>query len=191
MSRSKPRFFLCGLLQMLWMLAFPLLMTFVSANGFVWVAAGETLPDIYLRALSFSGVAFAGTCVLPILLKWTLVGRWKPRQLRVWSLAYLRFWLVKSLIQVNPLARYAGSPIFSVYLRLLGAKIGRGVLIFSPTVPVCTDLFTVGSGTRHPQGRGHHRLPRGGRCDPDRPGLARPGRLRRRDDRARHRHLDG
>ena len=52
MSRSKPRFFLCGLLQMLWMLAFPLLMTFVSANGFVWVAAGETVPDIYLRALT-------------------------------------------------------------------------------------------------------------------------------------------
>ena len=25
----------------------------------------------------------------------------------MWSLAYLRFWLVKSLIQINPLARYA------------------------------------------------------------------------------------
>jgi non-ribosomal peptide synthetase-like protein len=147
MSRSKPRFFLCGLLQLLWMLAFPLLMTFVTANGFVWVAAGQTVPDIYLRALTFSGGAFAATCAIPILLKWTLVGRWKPRQLRVWSLAYLRFWLAKSLIQIDPLARYAGSPIFSVYLRLLGAKIGRGVLIFSPTVPVCTDLFTVGAGS--------------------------------------------
>ncbi len=147
MSRSKPRFFLCGLLQLLWMLGFPVLMTFVTANGFVWVASSVTLLDIYLRALSFSSLAFAGTCVLPILLKWTLIGRWKPRQFRVWSLAYVRFWLVKSLVQVNPLARYAGSPIFSVYLRLLGAKIGRGVLIFSPTVPVGTDLFTVGSGT--------------------------------------------
>ena len=34
-----------------------------------------------------------------------------------------------------------------LYLRALGAKIGRGVTILSPTVPVCTDLLTIGAGT--------------------------------------------
>ena len=147
MSRSKPHFFLCGLLQLIWMLGFPLLMTFVAANGFVWVAGAETLQDVYLRSLAFGSGTFLVTCLVPILLKWTLVGRWKQRQFRVWSFAYLRFWLVRSVIQLNPLARYAGSPIFSLYLRLLGAKIGRGALIFSSSVPVGTDLFTVGAGS--------------------------------------------
>src|SRR6185437_7285854 len=122
MSRSKPHFFLCGFLQALWILAFPLLMTFVTANGFVWVSASPTLQDLYLRALTFSGIAFVGMCLAPVLLKWLLVGRLKPRQFRVWSLTYFRFWLVKILVQVSPLARFSGSPIFSIYLRMLGAK---------------------------------------------------------------------
>ena len=39
------------------------------------------------------------------LAKWLLIGRWKPRRIRAWSLAYFRFWLVKTMIVANPLAR--------------------------------------------------------------------------------------
>ena len=42
---------------------------------------------------------------------------------------------------------FAGSPLYSLYLRALGAKVGRGVAIFSRHVPVCTDLLTIGDGT--------------------------------------------
>ena len=76
-----------------------------------------------------------------------LIGRWKPRQIRIWSLAYLRFWIVKTLIRPNPLVLFVGSPLYVLYLRALGAKIGRGVVIFSAHVPVCTDLLTIGDGT--------------------------------------------
>ena len=34
-----------------------------------------------------------------------------------------------------------------LYLRALGAKVGRGAAIFSRHVPVCTDLLTIGDGT--------------------------------------------
>ena len=34
-----------------------------------------------------------------------------------------------------------------LYLRALGAKVGRDVAIFSRNVPVCTDLLTIGDGT--------------------------------------------
>ena len=34
-----------------------------------------------------------------------------------------------------------------LYLRLLGAKIGKGVVIFSRKVPACPDLFTAGDNT--------------------------------------------
>ena len=76
-----------------------------------------------------------------------LIGRWKPQQIRIWSLAYVRFWIVKTLIRSNPLVLFVGSPLYVLYLRALGAKIGRGVVIFSRHVPVCTDLLTIGDGT--------------------------------------------
>src|SRR5206468_4484734 len=42
---------------------------------------------------------------------------------------------------------FIGSPLYVLYLRALGAKIGPGVVIFSRRVPVCTDLLTIGAGT--------------------------------------------
>jgi non-ribosomal peptide synthetase-like protein len=77
-----------------------------------------------------------------------LIGRWKPEQIRIWSLAYVRFWIVKTLVRANPWAlMFIGSPLYVLYLRALGAKIGPGVAIFSRSVPVCTDLLTIGAGT--------------------------------------------
>ena len=42
---------------------------------------------------------------------------------------------------------FAGSPLYVLYLRLLGAKIGKGVVIFSRKMPACPDLLTVGDNT--------------------------------------------
>ena len=95
----------------------------------------------------FGGALFLGMCTLPILAKWVLIGRWKPQQIRIWSLAYVRFWIVKTLVQANPAAVFLGSPLYLLYLRALGASIGRGVVILSRRVPVCTDLLTIGAGT--------------------------------------------
>jgi non-ribosomal peptide synthetase-like protein len=62
-------------------------------------------------------------------------------------LRYVRFWIVKTLIRLNPLVVFVGSPLYVLYLRALGAKIGRDVAIFTQNVPVCTDLLTIGEGT--------------------------------------------
>ncbi len=80
-------------------------------------------------------------------MKWALIGRWKPQQIRVWSLSYVRFWVVKMLIRSDPLVLFVGSPLYTLYLRALGAKIGRDVAVFSRNLPVCTDLLTIGDGT--------------------------------------------
>ena len=94
--------------------------------------AAPATVDIYLRSVLFGGAAFVVLCTLPILAKWVLIGRWKPQQIRVWSLAYVRFWIVKTLVRSNPLVLlFAGSPLYALYLRALGAKVGRGVAIFS------------------------------------------------------------
>jgi non-ribosomal peptide synthetase-like protein len=137
---------LCGALQLLFLLGYPALTAAVSVKGFEWVEASPDLVGMYLRSVAFGGALFLGLCTVPILVKWVLIGRWKPRQIPVWTLGYYRFWLVKTLVQRNPMALFVGSPLYALYLRALGAKVGRGAVILSKHVPVCTDLLTIGDG---------------------------------------------
>ncbi|MDX3097028.1 phosphopantetheine-binding protein [Streptomyces sp. ME19-03-3] len=144
---GTPHYVLCAALQLLFFLAYSFGAALVLAGGAEWIARGSGLLETYVRAVLFGAAVFLGVCVLPILGKWVLVGRWRPREIRLWSLAYVRFWCAKTLIRANPLALFAGSPVYSLYLRALGARIGRGVTVFTRHVPVCTDLLTVGDGT--------------------------------------------
>ncbi|MEU6371941.1 Pls/PosA family non-ribosomal peptide synthetase [Streptomyces sp. NPDC046909] len=144
---STPRYVLCGVLQLLVFVGYCLLAGAVTARGYEWVSAGAGAVDVYARSVLFGGALFAGACALPVVAKWLLVGRWRETEFPVWSLAYVRFWTVKALLHANPLALFAGNPLYVGYLRLLGARIGPGVTILSRSVPVCTDLLTIGAGT--------------------------------------------
>jgi non-ribosomal peptide synthetase-like protein len=145
---STPQYVLCGALQLLIFLGYSVIVALVVTLGYEWISAGTGLIDYYVRSVLFGGATFLALCIIPVLVKWVLIGRWKPRQIRVWSLAYVRFWIVKTLVQRNLLVLlFVGSPLYPLYLRALGAKVGRGVAIFSRTVPVCTDLLTIGDGT--------------------------------------------
>ncbi|HZE00145.1 MAG TPA: Pls/PosA family non-ribosomal peptide synthetase, partial [Pseudonocardiaceae bacterium] len=144
---GTPRYVLCAALQLLCFLGFSYLAALVMVRGSEWISAGSGLIDVFLRSVLSGAVGFLGLCILPILAKWVLIGRWKPQRIRIWSLAYLRFWVVKTLVRSNPLVLFIGSPLYVLYLRALGAKIGRGVAIFSRNMPVCTDLLTIGEGT--------------------------------------------
>jgi len=145
---STRQYVVCGTLQFLVFLGYCFLYVTIVDRGYTWVAAGPDSLEIYWRSVLFAGGAFVALSVLPIVAKWVLVGRWKPRQIQVWSLGYFRFWLVKTLIRANPLVLImVGSPLYVLYLRALGAHIGKGVAIFSGAVPVCTDLLTIGDGT--------------------------------------------
>nr|WP_239155416.1 Pls/PosA family non-ribosomal peptide synthetase [Amycolatopsis sp. FDAARGOS 1241] len=137
---------LCGALQLLFLLGYPALTAAAWVTGFNWISTSPNLVDVYLRSVAFGAAMLVTLCALPILVKWVFIGRWKPQEIRVWSMAYVRFWLVKTLIQRNPMMLFVGSPLYALYLRGLGAKIGRGAVIFSRNLPVCTDLLSVGDG---------------------------------------------
>jgi non-ribosomal peptide synthetase-like protein len=145
---SRRQHILCGTLQFLIFLSYSFLAVLIFAYGVEWIADGSGSIGIYLRSVLFGVAYFVGASIFPILAKWVLIGRWKPQQIPIWSLTYIRFWIVKTLVQANPLFLFfRGSPLYVVYLRALGAKIGRNVVIFSQHVPVCTDLLTIGEGT--------------------------------------------
>jgi non-ribosomal peptide synthetase-like protein len=144
---GTPRYVLCGALQFLATLGYLYAAALAIAGGYEWISGGSGALEIYLRSVLFGAAGFLAMCAFPILAKWVLVGRWKPQRIRVWSVAYLRFWIVKTLLLRNPLVLFAGTPLYSLYLRALGAKVGRGALILSRHVPVCADLLTVGDRT--------------------------------------------
>ncbi|MGW5665656.1 Pls/PosA family non-ribosomal peptide synthetase [Streptomyces sp. NPDC003758] len=144
---STPRYVLCGALQLLFFLGYSFVTGLVAAKGYDWVSDGSGVADVYLRSVVFGGLGFLTLCAFPIVAKWVLIGRWKPREFPVWSLTYLRFWIVKALLHANPMILFVGNPLYVVYLRALGARIGKGVTILSRSVPVCTDLLTIGAGS--------------------------------------------
>ena len=137
----------CGALQLLIFLGYSYLAALVIAQGYEWISAGTGVLDIYLRSVVAGCALFLFLFTVPIVAKWILIGRWKPKQIRIWSLAYVRFWVVKTLVRRNPIVLFTGSPLFNLYLRALGAKVGRGVVILSNHVPICTDLLSIGAGT--------------------------------------------
>lgn len=138
----------CAILQLMFFLGYIYIVAFASAKAYTWISAESGYLDLYLRAVALGSTGFVVLCALPILAKWLLVGRWKSQQIRIWSLHYVRFWIVKTLVRSNPMAvLFAGSPLFVLYLKALGAKVGRDVVILSRHVPVCTDLLTIDDGT--------------------------------------------
>jgi len=145
---SVHEYVLCGALQALFYFGFSYLGVLAAVEGYQWLVAEAAGVERVLRLVLFGGAAFLAVCAVPIAAKWLLIGRWRPQQIRLWSLEYVRFWIVKTLIRSNPAPYlFVGSPLYGLYLRALGAKVGPGVVILSRRIPVCTDLLTIGTGT--------------------------------------------
>jgi non-ribosomal peptide synthetase-like protein len=145
---GRLQYFACGFSQVLLLLSLPVVLAFVMVVGDDWMTDVDGPYDAYMRSVVFSAAAVFACFAIPVTAKWLLIGRWKPTEIRAWSWGYLRFWIVKSLVQKNPFIKLlSGSPLLVVYLRALGAKIGPGTTIFANQIPVCTDLLTIGSGT--------------------------------------------
>lgn len=139
-------YLLCGALQLLVFLGYSYAVALAGVRGYEWISAGTGPGEVYLRSALFGAAALLGLCALPVVAKWVLIGRWKPCRIRIWSLGYLRFWTVRTLVRAAPPVLFVGSPLYVLYLRALGAHIGRGAAVFSRNVPVCTDLLSIGDG---------------------------------------------
>ena len=142
---SDLEYYGCGALQFVFYLVFGLFTLWVFVTGITWTyAAMDNAAELYVRVVAFNVAIFVGLSALPIVAKWLLIGRWKQEIFPIWSLRYLRLWIVKTLIRSAPVALFVGSPIYNVYLRLLGARVGRNAVIESRVIPVCTDLISIG-----------------------------------------------
>jgi non-ribosomal peptide synthetase-like protein len=143
---GRPHFYLCAALQLLTFIAYIAIAAIVLDAGSGWLTGAHGALEVYGRAVALGTGVLLCTGALPIVAKWVLIGRFEPRRIRAWSIAYARFWIVKTLMISNPVAHLVvGSPLYSLYLRALGAKVGPRALILTHHFPVATDLVTIGA----------------------------------------------
>lgn len=99
------------------------------------------------RALALWLLVLAGAwpamLVLSVIVKWTVIGRYKPGTYPLWGWYYLRFWLVRRLEVLALPGLLAGTPLLSQYLRLLGARVGKRCTIDTAHCAI-PDLLSIG-----------------------------------------------
>ncbi|MDC7784835.1 amino acid adenylation domain-containing protein [Rhodoplanes sp. TEM] len=140
-------YYACGAAQLLFYGAYSLFGLWVFDTGLEWTYAATGPVDLYVRSVAAAVAGFFGLTAVSILGKWLLVGRFSEERIPIWSARYFRFWAAKTLMRNAPVALFAGHPIFNVYLRLLGARIGRNTIVKTRFVPVATDLISIGDDT--------------------------------------------
>ena len=105
--------------------------------------------DTIALAIAASVGAFLLTTLLEFALaiagKWLIAGRLKAGRYPLWGRVYYRWWLADRLIEAAPAYLLSGSSMYAWWLRALGAKVGRDVIIGSITLRA-PDLLCIGDG---------------------------------------------
>jgi non-ribosomal peptide synthetase-like protein len=141
--------------------AFEILRVTLPPAGFIVVTATMITATLALReslglaaALLLAPGVYAAGCAAVLaavaLVKWIVMGRYRPFVRPLWSAFVWRLEFVNALYEflATPLALEAlqGTPLLPWYLRLLGARIGRRVFIHT-TGFLEWDLVEVGDRT--------------------------------------------
>jgi non-ribosomal peptide synthetase-like protein len=99
-----------------------------------------------LGALASLVVLYPIMLATPIVLKWLVIGRYRAGSYPLWGLYYFRWWLVTTVEAAVPVAYLSGTPLLNIYLRLMGAKVGRDVHLSSNNFAIY-DLLSIGEGS--------------------------------------------
>ncbi len=143
------RRFLCGLAQAV---AMPFILALTTAPWLgVFISymllSGEDAS--FFTEMGTLMVTYAvinvGTVAASIALKWVILGRTRPGRHKLWGTYYFRWWLAQRVVSVAHIKWFQGTPIMSIYLRLLGAKVGSDCVL-SEMEAGAFDLVTIGDG---------------------------------------------
>lgn len=96
-----------------------------------------SLATFVVVQLAAFGVAIAG--------KWLATGRLKPGRYPLWGATYFRWWLAGKFGELPDVYLLSATPWLPLYLRALGARIGRDVMIDTISVGA-PELLTVEDG---------------------------------------------
>jgi len=105
-----------------------------------------SLPDMLLISAGFLVAAYPAVLLVSILVKWLVIGKFKSGDYVLWGGYYFRWWLVTRIHRLSGAAFLAGTPLMSLYLRMMGAKIGRRTIVNTPHTS-CFDLLEIGENS--------------------------------------------
>lgn len=147
---SLLRRFLCGLAQAA---ALPIIISLSTAQ---WLGIFVSYMLLSGEELSLAGQVFAllgiyvaitiVTGFISIGLKWLVLGRTKPGVYPLWGVYYFRWWFASRVAGLVHIKWLQGTPVMRFYWRLLGAKVGRDVII-SDYEAGAVDLIEIGDHT--------------------------------------------
>jgi non-ribosomal peptide synthetase-like protein len=101
--------------------------------SFVAVPLGLPVLWLVLLAVSIGG-------------KWLIIGRYRPGAYPLWGSYYVRWWLTARLQALSGAGLFSGTPLMSVYYRLMGARVGRHCALDTALCSIF-DLVTIGDDT--------------------------------------------
>ena len=157
---DRARYLLCGAVQLLSVARAPSpAAPDVVVRGLDWSRRARGLRSTCGAVVVVAPAPFAGCLVLPVAAKWLLIGRWTAAGVPALEPALPAVLAGQDADPGQPAGLFAGSPLYILYLRALGARIGPGAVVLAAHVPVCTDLLTIGAGTVVRKDALVHRLP--------------------------------
>ena len=144
------RRWLCGFAQAV------VLPFFVTLNIADWLApffvyhfftgdSGDSIPRAVAYSLGTFALARLANVAIAILGKRLIAGRLTAGRYPLWGVTYFRWWLACRFAELPDVYLLASTPWMTLYLRALGARIGRDVMIDSITIGA-PELLTVEDG---------------------------------------------
>lgn len=114
--------------------------TYMIVSGEDLSLAGQigALLGIYVAIIIVTGL-------IAIALKWIVLGRTKPGVYPLWGVYYFRWWFAARVASLVHIKWLQGTPVMRFYWRLLGAKVGRDVIL-SDYEAGAIDLIEIGEG---------------------------------------------
>ncbi|MBC7473526.1 MAG: amino acid adenylation domain-containing protein [Candidatus Sericytochromatia bacterium] len=143
---SKLKHAICGLGQAFsvyiayFLFAIPVLISFYL---FFSDTLDFTTDKEILFTFLLSVVYFPFLLTLSIIVKWTVIGKFKAGKYPLWGSYYFRWWFVRLFQSLFPAFLLAGTPVMPLYLKLMGAKIGKNCYVGTSTVQIF-DLLNIG-----------------------------------------------
>ena len=90
-------------------------------------------------------------CLLPpvfalliVSTKWLVIGKFKEGDYPLWGMYYFRWWLVQTVQRLLPAQFMNGTPLYPLYLRMLGVKVAIDAQLSSLSIGA-EDLISIGS----------------------------------------------
>ncbi len=143
---SRAHYF-CGLMQLgtlYFVLGLFSLQWLAPYLTYSWMIDDEyPVIEAVLGSLASLIVVYPVMLVASIVVKWTVIGRYKPGDYPLWGAYYFRWWLVNAFQSVVPVSYLAGTPLLNWYYRVMGAHIGSNVYLGSDNASVF-DLLSIG-----------------------------------------------